>query len=142
VVGVGRRLKTSFQGEDRGHEQLLDPGRAWESKGRTTSRKAKADAAQAAREAALVMPDTLRVAIGELAGELGEGLAAFVVGAGLKVVQTMMAAEVEALVGPRGRHDPACRAVRHGTDTGLVSLGGPSLSPARRARRRHRGAPT
>jgi hypothetical protein len=45
--------------------------RAWESKGRTTPRKAKTDAA----EAALVLPGTLLVAIGELAGELEEGLA-------------------------------------------------------------------
>jgi len=121
-------LMTSVQGEDRGHEQLPDPGRAWEGKGRTTPRKAKTDAAQAAREAALVMPGTLRVAVGELAGEVAKGLAAFVVGVGLKVVQTMMEAEVEALVGPKGRHDPARRALRHGTDTGLVSLGGRQVS--------------
>jgi len=40
----------------------------------------------------------------------------------------MMEAEVEALVGPNGRHDPARRALRHGTDTGLVSLGGRQVS--------------
>jgi len=40
------------------------------------------------------------------------------------VVQAMMEAEVEALVGPKGRHDPARRAVRHGRDDGLVTLGG------------------
>jgi len=52
------------------------------SKGRTTPRKAMIDAAQAAREVALVMPETVSVAIAELAGELEEGLAAFVVGPG------------------------------------------------------------
>jgi hypothetical protein len=36
----------------------------------------------------------------------------------------MMEAEVEALVGPKGRHDPGRRAVRHGRDDGLVTLGG------------------
>jgi len=35
-----------------------------------------------------------------------------------------MEAEVEALVGPKGRHDPGRRAVRHGSDDGLVTLGG------------------
>jgi len=44
------------------------------SKGRTTPKKAKTDAAQAAREATLVLPDRVSVAIGELAGELEEGL--------------------------------------------------------------------
>jgi len=94
------------------------------SKGRTTPKKAKTDAAQAAREATLVLPDRVSVAIGELAGELEEGLLAFCVGAGLKVVQAMMEAEVEALAGPKGRHDPGRRAVRHGSDDGLVTLGG------------------
>jgi len=95
------------------------PGRAG-SKGRTTPKKAKTDAAQAAREAALVLPDRVSVAIGELAGELEEGLLAFCLGAGLKVAQAMM----EALVGPKGRHDPGRRAVCHGSDDGLVTLGG------------------
>jgi len=46
----------------------------------------------------------------------------------LKVVQAMMEAEVEALVGPKGRHDPGRRAVRHGSDDGLVTLGGPQVA--------------
>ena len=37
----------------------------------------------------------------ELAGELEEGLLAFCVGAGLKVVQAMMEHEVETLAGPK-----------------------------------------
>jgi len=53
------------------------------SKGRTTPKKAKTDAAQATRGATLVLPDRVSVAIGELAGELEEGLLAFCVGAGL-----------------------------------------------------------
>jgi len=53
------------------------------SKGRTTPKKAKTDTAQAAREATLVLPDRVSVAIGELAGELEEGLLAFCVGDGL-----------------------------------------------------------
>ena len=99
--------------------------------GRTTAKKAKRDAARAAREAALVLPDTVSVAVGELAGELREGLLAFVVGAGLKVVHTMMEHEVETLAGPKGRHDPARTAVRHGSDDGVVTLGGRQVAISR-----------
>ena len=99
--------------------------------GRTTPRKAKKDAALAAREAALVLPETVSVAVGELAGELEEGLLAFVVGAGLKVVQTMMEHEVETLAGPKGRHDLDRVAVRHGSDDGLVTLGGRQVQISR-----------
>ncbi len=92
--------------------------------GRTTAKKAKADKERSAHEAALCLPDTVSIAVGELAGELEEGLLAFAVGAGLKVLTAMLDAEVSALVGPKGRHDPERTAVRHGTDDGLVSLGG------------------
>jgi putative transposase len=92
--------------------------------GRTTPKKAKVDAGRAAEEAALVLPDTVSIAVRELTDELEEGLLAFVVGAGLKVVHTMMEHEVEALAGPKGRHVPDRVAVRHGTDNGLVTLGG------------------
>ena len=43
----------------------------------------------------------------------------------------MMEAEVEALAGPKGRHDPARAAVRHGSDDGLVSLGGRQVTITR-----------
>jgi len=92
--------------------------------GRTTPKKATRDVALAAQEAALVLPDTVSVALGDLAGELEEGLLAFVVGAGLKVVHTMIEHEVETLAGPKGRHDPERVALRHGSDDGLVTLGG------------------
>ena len=92
--------------------------------GRATPKKAVKDAGRAAREAALVLPDTVSVALGDLAAELEEGLLAFVVGAGIKVVHTMMEHEVESLAGPKGRHDPDRVAVRHGSDDGLVTLGG------------------
>jgi hypothetical protein len=38
--------------------------------GRATPKGARKDRARAAREVALVLPDTVRVAVGELAGEL------------------------------------------------------------------------
>ena len=77
-----------------------------------------------------MLPDTVSVSVAELAGELEEGLLAFCVGAGLKVVQTMMEHEVETLAGPKGRHDPDRVAVRHGSDDGVVtSAGANSGSP-------------
>jgi putative transposase len=92
--------------------------------GRTTAKNAKHDAGRAVQEAALMLPDTVSVAVSELTGELQEGLLAFCVGAGMKVVQTMMEHEVETLAGPKGRHDRDRVAVRHGRDNGVVTLGG------------------
>ena len=49
--------------------------------GRTTAKKARRDPGRAAKEAALALPDSVSVSVGELVGELEEGLLAFVVGA-------------------------------------------------------------
>jgi len=92
--------------------------------GRATPKKARRDPAEAVREAALVLLERVSVAVGELVAELEEGVLALVVRTGLQVVQTMMEAEVDTLAGPKGRHDLARRAVRHGCDDGQVSLGG------------------
>ena len=81
----------------------------------------------------LVMSDTVAVAMGELADTVKEGLLALAVGAGLQVMQTMMADSVSALCGPRGRHDAERSAVRHGQEDGSVTLGGRRV-PVRRPR--------
>jgi transposase-like protein len=60
----------------------------------------------------------------ELAGDVQEGLLAMAVGTGLQVMAAMMNADVEAVCGPKGRHDSARSAVRHGTGDGSVTLGG------------------
>jgi len=99
--------------------------------GRTTPKKAKADTQRSARESAVALPDAVSVAVGELAGELEEGLLAFAVGAGLQVLGAILEAEVTALAGPKGRHDPQRSAVRHGSDGGLVTLGGRQVSISR-----------
>ena len=99
--------------------------------GRTTPKKAKADAQRSVNEGAVALPDAVSVAVGELAGELEEGLLAFAVGAGLQVLGAILDAEVTALAGPKGRHDPQRSAVRHGSDDGLVTLGGRQVSVTR-----------
>jgi putative transposase len=71
-----------------------------------------------------VVPETVSVALTELAGELREGLLALAVGTGLQVMTAMMEADVSAACGPKGRHDPARTATRHGRGAGSVSLGG------------------
>ncbi|MDQ3607733.1 MAG: IS256 family transposase [Actinomycetota bacterium] len=70
------------------------------------------------------MPVGVREALGELAGAAKEGLLALSVGVGLGVLAEVMEAEVDEVVGPKGKHDPERRAVRHGHDGGEVTLGG------------------
>ena len=73
---------------------------------------------------AAVLPERVQVALGELAGAAKEGLLALSVGVGLGVLHELMAEEVDEVVGPRGRHDPERTAVRHGSESGEVTLGG------------------
>jgi putative transposase len=81
------------------------------------------------------VPDTVSVALGELAGELREGLLALAVGTGLQVMTALMEADVTAACGPRGRHDSDRSAVRHGRGPGSVTLGGRRV-PVERPRMR------
>jgi len=90
--------------------------------GRVTSKKARPTAR--AEEATVALPDTVTVAIADLAGELEEGLLAFAVGTGLKVLDVLLEFDASAIAGQKGRHDPERVAVRHGSDDGLVTLGG------------------
>jgi putative transposase len=75
-------------------------------------------------DAELVLPDQVTVALAELAGAAREGLLALAVGTGLGVLGNLLDADVERLVGPKGRHNPTRAAVRHGTQPGQVTLGG------------------
>ena len=70
------------------------------------------------------MPEHVSVALGEIAADLEEGLLALAVGVGLQVMAQLMEADVTAVCGPRGKHDPDRAAVRHGTERGSVTLGG------------------
>ena len=70
------------------------------------------------------VPERVSVVMAEIAGNMQEGLLALAVGAGLQVMAALMDADVSALAGPKGRHDPGRAAVRHGTGPGSVTLGG------------------
>lgn len=79
------------------------------------------------------VPDVVSVAMSEIAADVREGLLALAVGAGLQVMAAMMAADVEAVCGPKGKHDPDRTATRHGSEAGSVTLGGRRV-PVRRPR--------
>ena len=72
----------------------------------------------------LAVPEQVTVALAEIAESAKEGLLALAVGAGLQVMGTLMEESVTALAGPKGEHNPARTAVRHGHEQGSVSLGG------------------
>ncbi len=70
------------------------------------------------------LPAKIQEALGELVGAAREGLLAPSVGVGLGVVHELMELEVEEVVGPKGKHKPDRRAVRHGHEDGSMTLGG------------------
>jgi transposase-like protein len=81
------------------------------------------------------LPERVQQALGELAGAAKEGLLALSVGVGLGVLHEVMEAEVDEVVGPKNKHNPERRAVRHGHDGGEVTLGGRRV-PVERPRAR------
>ena len=80
--------------------------------------------AQAGIASEAVLPVWVQEALGELVGAAKEGLLALSVGVGLGVLAELMEAEVDEVVGPKGQHDAHRTAVRHGHETGEVTLGG------------------
>ena len=75
-------------------------------------------------ELRLALPESVSVAMSEIAEDMQEGLLALAVGAGLQVMHTLMEENVTAVCGPKGKHDSGRAAVRHGTEAGSVALGG------------------
>jgi transposase-like protein len=75
-------------------------------------------------EEELALPPRVQEALGELVGSAKEGLLALSVGVGLGVLAELMEEEVVDVVGPPGKHDPERIAVRHGHESGEVTLGG------------------
>ena len=70
------------------------------------------------------VPEQVSIVMDEIAADMQEGLLALAVGAGLQVMTRLMEADVTAVCGPKGKHDPARTATRHGTEQGSVVLGG------------------
>lgn len=70
------------------------------------------------------LPETVTVAMAEIAEDMREGLLALAVGTGLQVMQALMEEDVTAVCGPKGKHDAARVATRHGREAGSVTLGG------------------
>jgi hypothetical protein len=79
----------------------------------------------------MTVPDSVAIAMTDLAAELREGLLALAVGTGLQVMGILLEESVTALAGPKGRHDPDRTAVRHGHEEGSVTLGGRRVSVRR-----------
>jgi len=72
----------------------------------------------------LAVPEQVSIAMAEIAEDVWKALLALAVGAGLQVMGGLMQADVAALCGPCGRHDPDRTASRHGTGRGSVTLAG------------------
>jgi putative transposase len=84
----------------------------------------------------LAVPETVTIAMAEVAADMREGLLALAVGAGLQVMQMMFDRDVNGWCGPRGKHNPGRAGHRHGTEAGSVTLGGrrvPVVRPRVRA---------
>jgi putative transposase len=72
----------------------------------------------------LALPPRVQEALGQLVGSAKEGLLAVSVGLGLGVLAELLEEEVVEVVGAKGKHDPDRVAVRHGHESGEVTLGG------------------
>jgi len=70
------------------------------------------------------LPAEIQEVLGELVGAAREGLLALSVGVGLRVVHELMEAEVDEVVGPKGKWNPERAASRHGHQDGSMTLGG------------------
>jgi putative transposase len=84
----------------------------------------KSSQIQSVEASTSAVPERVSVAMAEIAENMQEGLLALAVGAGLQVMAALMEADVSALAGPKGKHDGARTAVRHGRERGSVTLGG------------------
>ena len=71
-----------------------------------------------------VLPECVQEALGQLVGAARDGLLALSVEVGLGVLRELLEAEVEELVGPKGRWNRDRTAVRHGREDGELTLGG------------------
>ena len=92
-------------------------------KGITVTNKYQKNTPKTSCGPGLAIPDEVTIAMGEIAEDMREGLLAFAVGAGVQVMAALMEADVAAVCGPRGKHDPGRSAVRHGRERRVGHLG-------------------
>jgi transposase-like protein len=104
-----------------------------------TAVKSNVSLAQASSEEA-VLPERIEEALGQLVGAAKEGLLALSVGVGLGVLAKLLEEEVDDVVGPKGRHNAERSAVRHGHESGEVTLGGRRVAVERPRVRRADGS--
>ena len=79
----------------------------------------------------LALPPRVQEALGQLVGSAKDGLLALSVGVGLGVLAELLEEEVVEVVGVKGKHDSERVAVRHGHESGEVTLGGRRLQVER-----------
>jgi hypothetical protein len=91
--------------------------------GGTAVKETTVSVAQAVVAEQAVRPARVQEARGELVGAAREGLLALSVGVGLGMLAELMEEEVDEVVGPKGRHNLDRVAVRHGHESGEVTLG-------------------
>src|SRR5262245_46126928 len=84
---------------------------------------------------AIASPDEVVIAMCDIRDGVEGGFVALAVATGMSVMTKMMNADVTAICGPKGRHNPERTAVRHGSEDGSVTLGGRRV-PVRRPRLR------
>lgn len=87
----------------------------------------------ASAPAGVPVPEQVTIALAEIVESAQEGLLALAVGAGLQVMQALMADSVSQVCGPPGQHNPDRVGYRHGTEDGSATLGGRRV-PLRRPR--------
>ena len=92
--------------------------------------KSNVPVAEATQDEA-VLPERVQEVLGQLVGAAREGLLALSVEVGLGVLRELLEAEVEEIVGPKGKHNPDRVAVRHGHEDGEVTLGGRRVGVSR-----------
>ena len=97
---------------------------------KTVSREQVATSEQVATKE-LALPPRVQEALGELLSSAKEGLLALSVGVGLGVLSELLEEEVDEVVGPKGKHNPERSALRHGHESGEVTLGGRRVQAAR-----------
>lgn len=79
----------------------------------------------------LNIPHQVSVVMDQIAEDAREGLLAVVVSTGMQVMHALMDEDVTTTCGPKGKHDPDRGAIRHGTQSGSVALGGRRLPVTR-----------